>query len=104
MKAFLLSNAGKGTVGVLLTCVIVIWPLVANWMVAALTLYFAVRHFRESFRKIDAEAAYAADRTDLPATFTVRAAPARGEAPPCDMAGVMAAVATQAAGPLRQLR
>lgn len=56
MKAFMLSSAGKGTIGVCLTTLILVWPLVASWLVAGLTLFFAVYHLREAFRRLEADA------------------------------------------------
>ena len=55
MKAFLNSNAGKGTVGVYLAGLLLAWPPALSWLVAAVMLAFAIRQFRESFRQLDAE-------------------------------------------------
>ena len=97
MKAFLLSNAGKGTMGVCLTCLILVWPLVASWMVAGLTLFFAVYHLREAFRRLEADAPAPPRRIDLPDTGTALAVPARGED------ATMAALAAQAARVVREI-
>ena len=104
MRAFFLSDAGKGAAGVCLTCLILVWPLVGTWLVAALTLFFAVHHFRESFRRLDAELEGTPGLIDPPAAGTALAVPARGEAPPCDVDTVMAALSAQPARPLRSSR
>jgi hypothetical protein len=91
---FLKSNAGKGTIGVFLACTIIVWPLVASWLIAALILAFAVHHLRESFRQVD-EAFKA-----TPTTSVAVAVPAqRGEVPACDVDAVMAELAAKAARP-----
>lgn len=87
MKAFLLSNAGKGTMGVCLTALILVWPLVATWLVAGLTLFFAVYHLREAFRRLEAG-------TPLPPRVSLtrevaREVAVRGRARPCDVNSVM---------------
>jgi hypothetical protein len=79
MKAFLLSNAGKGTIGVCLTCLILVWPLVATWLVAGLTLFFAVHHLREAFRRLDADAA------DTTPVVMARVVAEHGAVRPCDI-------------------
>jgi hypothetical protein len=79
MRAFLKTNAGKGTMGVCLTALILVWPLVASWLVAGLTLFFAVHHLREAFRRLEADAPAPPRRIDLPDTGTALAVPARGE-------------------------
>jgi hypothetical protein len=55
VTGFLNTDAGKGTLGVILCCLIFAFPRALDWLVAAVTLHFAIRHFRESFRKLDAE-------------------------------------------------
>jgi hypothetical protein len=86
MKAFLLSNAGKGTLGVFLTCLILVWPLVASWLVAGLTLCFAGLHFREAFRLLDAELEGAPCPIAPAAIDNVRAAVAATQ--PCHQPGI----------------
>jgi hypothetical protein len=83
MKAFLLSNAGKGTMGVCLTALILVCPLVASWMVAGLTLFFAVYHLREAFRRLEAGAPLP------PRVSLTREVAVRGRARPCDVNSVM---------------
>ena len=104
MRAFFGSDAGKGTAGVCLTCLILIWPLVGTWLVAGLTLFFAVHHFREAFRRLDAEAEGTPRPLGPPAAGTALAVPARGEALSCDVGAGMAALAANPARPLRSGR
>lgn len=61
-KEFLLSDAGKGTLGVILTCTIIIFPIVGNWLVAGITLVCAMNFL---FKAID--------RLGQPATDTPEA-------------------------------
>jgi hypothetical protein len=62
---FFKSAAGKGTVGVFLSCLIIVFPVVGTWLVAGLTLTFAVFQLRESFRRLDAAEEAAARRQQL---------------------------------------
>ena len=80
MRSFLTSNAGKGTLGVCLCCLILVDPIVGNWLVASFVLAFAVHHLREAFRKLDAERS-AGPRDGI----AVTAAEGRAEAPPYGM-------------------
>jgi hypothetical protein len=55
LKVFLLCHAGKGTVGVVAACVFLAWPPALAWITAVYLLYWAIGHFHESFRSLDAE-------------------------------------------------
>lgn len=57
IKRFLLSHAGKGTAGICLADLLIAWPDALGWMVAGYLLYWAIGHFREAFRSLDAEPA-----------------------------------------------
>ena len=47
------THAVKGTVGMVLACVIFLWPQFLSLLTAAAILGFSVRQFRESFRQLD---------------------------------------------------
>ena len=57
VKAFLLSHAGKGTVGVVLADLLIAWPDALAWMVAGVALVWAGKQFRQSFRSLSASPA-----------------------------------------------
>jgi arginine exporter protein ArgO len=83
MKSFLHSHAGKGTVGVYLAGLLLAWPPTVSWLGAVYLLAFAVRHFREAFRQLDAAEEAAADRREMvtPATANLPAVVAGGGQP-----------------------
>jgi hypothetical protein len=54
-KRFFSSHAGKGTAGVLLADLFIAWPDALSWMVAGCALWWAIQHFRQAFRSLDAE-------------------------------------------------
>ena len=103
MRAFLQTSAGKGTVGVCLTVLILVWPVVGTWLVASLTLAFSVHHLSESFRQIDAQADAPPSPIDPPDTATALAELARGEDRRCDVNAVMAALTAQASRAIREI-
>ena len=101
MKDFMLTSAGKAVFGVFLSALLLAWPPALSWLVAAVSLVFAVQHLRESFRRLDADAAGDdggpgdADTADpLPAS---RPMPAHRDGQHCDVEAVMASLAAQMA-------
>ena len=55
LKRFLLSHPGKMVAGVCLADLLIAWPPALSWIVAGYLLYWAMGHFRQSFRSLDAE-------------------------------------------------
>jgi hypothetical protein len=99
MKAFLFSDAGKGTIGVCLACLIIVVPVVGTWLVAGLTLLFAAHHLREAFRRIEEEPERSLPRIETPDAESTLAMSNRTELPPCDVEAVMADLAAKAVLP-----
>jgi len=56
MRAFFTSHAGKGTVGVYLAVLLIVWPPALSWLAAAALLWWAIRHLRLSFAVLEASA------------------------------------------------
>jgi len=70
MRAFFKTHAGKGTVGVYLAVLLIVWPPALSWLAAAALLWWAIRHLRLSFAVMEAEerAAESASRDLAPSS------------------------------------
>jgi hypothetical protein len=52
---FLRSHPGKGTIGVCLANLLIVWPDALSWLVAAGLLCWATGHLRQAFRSLDGD-------------------------------------------------
>jgi hypothetical protein len=54
VKEFVNTSTGKGIAGMVLTSLIVAWPLIFSWSVAAVSFAFGAYHLSKSYRKLRA--------------------------------------------------
>ena len=57
MWDFLRSHAGRATLGLGLFAGLFLWPPMLSWLAATFSLAYALHHYREAFRRAEAEEA-----------------------------------------------